>query len=216
MGLDYVDIFYSHRFDPETPVEETIGALDQVVRSGKALYVGISSYSAERTAAAAAIARGLGGTPLIIHQPAYSMFNRWIEGGLQKQLDSEGMGSIAFTPLAQGMLTDRYLNGIPADSRAARDGSLHKEWLSDDVLARIRGLHEIAQSRGQTLAQMAIAWVLRSGRVTSALIGASSVTQLQQNLGALTNLDFTPEELARIDQYAVNAGVDLWAPSSRK
>ncbi|MDR0435245.1 MAG: L-glyceraldehyde 3-phosphate reductase [Propionibacteriaceae bacterium] len=214
MGLDYVDIFYSHRFDPDTPVEETMMALDQAVRSGRALYAGISSYSTERTAEAAAIARDLG-TPLLIHQPAYSMFNRWIEPDLQQQLDQEGMGSIAFTPLAQGMLTDRYLNGIPADSRAARNGSLRQSWLNDDVLARVRGLNDIAQGRGQSLAQLALAWVLRGGRVTSALIGASSVAQLQQNLGALANLDFTADELAAIDQYAVDAGVNLWAPSSQ-
>ncbi|MDR1355859.1 MAG: L-glyceraldehyde 3-phosphate reductase [Propionibacteriaceae bacterium] len=214
MGLEYVDIFYSHRFDPDTPIEETISALDRAVRSGRALYVGISSYSAERTAEAASIARDLG-TPLLIHQPAYSMFNRWIESGLQDQLDKEGMGSIAFTPLAQGLLTDRYLNGVPSDSRAARNGSLRSSWINDDVLARIRGLNAIAQGREQTLAQLALAWVLRGGRVTSALIGASSVAQLQQNLGALTNLEFSATELSAINQYGVDAGVDLWAPSSR-
>jgi L-glyceraldehyde 3-phosphate reductase len=215
LGLDYVDIFYSHRFDPETPLEETIGALDQAVRSGKALYVGISSYSAERTRQAQAIAERLG-TPLIIHQPAYSMFNRWIEGGLTDALEKTGLGAIAFTPLAQGLLTGRYLNGVPEDSRASLEGSFSKEWLTEDVLNRVKALNEIAAGRGQSLAQMALAWVLRNPVVTSALIGVSSLKQLQDNLGALQNLEFTPEELAEIDKYAVDAGVDLWAVSSTK
>jgi L-glyceraldehyde 3-phosphate reductase len=217
LGLDYVDIFYSHRFDPETPLEETIGALDTAVRSGRALYVGISSYSAERTREAVAIAQSLG-TPLIIHQPAYSMFNRWIEGGLTDALADTGLGAIAFTPLAQGLLTSRYLNGVPGDSRAATGGggSFADDWINEDVLARLHALNDIAATRGQSLAQMAVAWVLRDARVTSALIGASSVTQLQENLGALNNLTFTAAELAAIDQYAVDAGVDLWAISSRQ
>jgi L-glyceraldehyde 3-phosphate reductase len=213
MGLDYVDIFYSHRFDPETPLEETIGALDTAVRQGKALYVGISSYSAERTAAAAEIARSLG-TPILIHQPSYSMLNRWIEPDLLDTCEREGIGIIAFSPLAQGMLTDRYLDGIPADSRAAQDFYLKKDFISEENMARVRALNEIAKRRGQKLASMAIAWVLRDTRVTSALIGASSVEQLETNVAALNHLDFTPEELAEIDNYAVDAGINIWAQSS--
>jgi L-glyceraldehyde 3-phosphate reductase len=215
MGLDYVDIFYSHRFDPDTPLEETMGALDSAVRQGKALYVGISSYSPAKTREAAAILRDLG-TPLLIHQPSYSLLNRWIEGGLLDALTDVGAGCIVFSPLAQGMLTDKYLNGIPEESRAARDGSLSPELLSDEALARIRSLDEIAQGRGQSLAQMALAWTLRDPRVTSTLIGASSVEQLEANVGALERLDFSPEELAEIDRYAVDSGINLWAASSRE
>ncbi|MDX6470102.1 MAG: L-glyceraldehyde 3-phosphate reductase [Gaiellaceae bacterium] len=215
MGLDYVDIFYSHRFDPDTPLEETMGALDSAVRQGKALYVGISSYSPAKTREAAAILRDLG-TPLLIHQPSYSLLNRWIEGGLLDALTDVGAGCIVFSPLAQGMLTDKYLNGIPEESRAARDGSLSPELLSDEALARIRSLNEIAQGRGQSLAQMALAWTLRDPRVTSTLIGASSVEQLEANVGALERLDFSPEELAEIDRYAVDSGINLWAASSRE
>jgi L-glyceraldehyde 3-phosphate reductase len=208
MGLEYVDIFYSHRFDPETPVEETMMALDRAVRSGKALYVGISSYSAEQTHEAAAIARDLG-TPLLIHQPSYSMLNRWIEGDLLDELEEQGMGCIVFTALAQGLLTDRYLEGVPADSRAARDDST-LTGLDDDVLARVRALHEIARRRGQALAQLALQWALRDQRVTSAVIGASSVEQLDTNLDALSGPPLTEEELAEIDRYAGEAGVNLW------
>jgi L-glyceraldehyde 3-phosphate reductase len=210
LGLDYVDIFYHHRPDPETPLEETMGALDAAVRAGKALYVGVSSYSPEHTAAAAAILRDLG-TPMVIHQPSYSMFNRWIEGGLLEVLETEGIGCIAFTALAQGLLTNRYLNGVPADSRAAQGKSLSTDQISDDNLARVRALNEIAQGRGQTLAQLALAWVLRDVRVTSTLIGASSVTQLEDNVGAVQRLDFSADELAAIDEHAVDAGVDMWA-----
>ena len=210
MGLDYVDIFYSHCFDPDTPVEETMTALDRAVRSGRALYVGISSYSATRTKEAARIARELG-TPLLIHQPSYNMLNRWIESDLIDACESEGMGIIAFTALAQGLLTDRYLSGVPEDSRAARGGSLTREQLSDDVLTHVRALHEIARERGQSLAQMALAWVLRDPRVTSTLIGVSSLRQLESNLGALENMVFTDDELAAIDQHAVESGVNLWA-----
>ena len=210
MGLDYVDIFYSHRFDPDTPVEETMTALDRAVRSGRALYVGISSYSATRTKEAARIARELG-TPLLIHQPSYNMLNRWIESDLIDACENEGMGIIAFTALAQGLLTDRYLSGVPEDSRAARGGSLTREQLSDDVLTHVRALHEIARERGQSLAQMALAWVLRDPRVTSTLIGVSSLRQLESNLGALENMVFTDDELAAIDQHAVESGVNLWA-----
>jgi L-glyceraldehyde 3-phosphate reductase len=213
MGLDYVDIFYSHRFDPETPLEETMGALDAAVRAGKALYVGISSYSGERTAEAARILREMG-TPLLIHQPSYSLLNRWIEDDLLDVLGEEGIGSIVFSPLAQGMLTDRYLGGIPEDSRAARDGSLDREWLTDENLGHIRALNDIAAERGQTLAQMAIAWTLRDERVTSSLIGASSVRQLEDNVAAAANLEFTDDELARIEEHAVDAGVNIWARSS--
>jgi len=213
MGLDYVDIFYSHRFDPDTPLEETMGALDSAVRQGKALYAGISSYSPERTAQAAAILRELG-TPLLIHQPSYSMLNRWIEGGLLDTLEQEGVGCIAFSPLAQGMLTDRYLDGIPADSRAAQDKSLSPGLLNDKNLTHVRALSEIAQRRGQRLAQLALSWALRDPRVTSVLIGASSVPQLEQNIGALDGLGLTDEELAEIHRNAVDAGVDLWRRSS--
>ncbi|GAA4638755.1 L-glyceraldehyde 3-phosphate reductase [Actinoallomurus vinaceus] len=213
MGVEYVDIFYSHRFDPETPLEETMGALDHAVRSGRALYAGISSYSAERTAEAAAILREMG-TPLLIHQPSYSMLNRWIEGGLLDTLDREGVGCIPFSPLAQGMLTDKYLNGIPEGSRAGQGKSLSPDLLTDDALRHIRALNEMAKERGQSLAQMAIAWTLRDQRVTSALIGASSVAQLEDTLGALRRLDFSDDELAAIDRYAVEAGINLWAASS--
>jgi L-glyceraldehyde 3-phosphate reductase len=220
MGLDYVDIFYSHRPDPGTPLEETMGALHTAVASGRALYAGISSYSPAKTIEAAAILRDLG-TPLLIHQPSYSMINRWTEEGdpnLYQALDQVGAGSIAFTPLAQGVLTDRYLNGVPADSRAALDGSLAKSHLSEENLQRVRGLNGIAKDRGQTLAQMAIAWVLRERTdapgVTSALIGASSVRQLEDNLGAVSNLEFTADELRRIDEFAVDSGVNLWAAQS--
>jgi L-glyceraldehyde 3-phosphate reductase len=213
MGLDYVDIFYSHRFDPETPLEETMGALDTAVRQGKALYVGISSYSAERTKEAAKILRDLG-TPLLIHQPSYSMLNRWIEEALLDVLGELGVGCIVFSPLAQGVLTDRYLNGIPSDSRAAQHGSLSEAQLSDDVLARVRGLNEIAARRGQSLAQLAIAWTLRDPRVTSALIGASSVAQLEANIAALERLDLAPDEIEEIDRYAVDSNINLWAESS--
>ncbi len=216
MGLDYVDIFYSHRFDPDTPLEETMGALDTAVRSGRALYAGISSYSAERTAEAAAILRDLG-TPLLIHQPSYSLLNRWVEEGepgLLDTLEDEGVGCIAFSPLAQGMLTDRYLDGIPADSRAARGTSLSPDLLTDDALRHVRALDEMAAARGQSLAQMALAWVLRDRRVTSALIGASSVGQLDANVASIERLAFTDDELATIDWHAVDAGINLWARSS--
>jgi L-glyceraldehyde 3-phosphate reductase len=214
MGLDHVDIFYSHRFDPDTPLEETMGALDAAVRQGKALYVGISSYSAQRTAEAVRILRELG-TPLLIHQPNYSMFNRWIEDELLDVLDEHGVGCIAFSPLAQGMLTDRYLDGIPPDSRAAQGKTLARRFLSEENLARVRALDAIARERGQSLAQMAIAWTLRDPRVTSALIGASSVAQLEDSLGALRNLRFSDDELRAIEPHAVDAGVDLWAEPSR-
>jgi L-glyceraldehyde 3-phosphate reductase len=214
MGLDYVDIFYSHRFDPETPLEETMGALDQAVRSGKALYAGISSYSPERTAEAAAILRRMG-TPPLIHQPSYSMLNRWIEGGLLDTLAAEGMGCIAFSPLAQGMLTDKYLNGIPAGSRADQGKSLSPDLITDEVLAHIRTLNDIAAARGQSLAQLALAWALRDARVTSVLIGVSSVAQLDDSLAAVDRLGFTSEELAAIDKDAVEAGINIWAASSQ-
>ncbi|HSX21757.1 MAG TPA: L-glyceraldehyde 3-phosphate reductase [Gaiellaceae bacterium] len=213
MGLDYVDIFYSHRFDPDTPLEETMGALDTAVRQGKALYVGISSYSPAKTREAAEILAALG-TPLLIHQPSYSMINRWIEDGLLDVLGELGVGCIAFSPLAQGMLTDKYLKGIPKKSRAARPASLSPTMLTEEALTRIRALNEIAQARGQSLAQMALAWVLRDARVTSALIGASSVDQLEQNVAALDKLDFSPEEIAAVDRYAVDSGINLWAASS--
>jgi L-glyceraldehyde 3-phosphate reductase len=212
MGVDYVDIFYSHRFDPETPLEETMGALDSAVRQGKALYAGISSYSPERTTEAAAILKQLG-TPLLIHQPSYSMLNRWIEGGLLDALEEAGAGCIAFSPLAQGMLTDRYLNGIPADSRAAQGKSLSPDLLTDKALTHIRALNEMASRRGQTLAQFALAWALRDQRVTSVLIGASSVKQLEDNIGSLNRLEFSADELAEIDKHAVDAGIDLWQRS---
>jgi len=213
MGLDYVDIFYSHRVDPDTPLEETMGALDAAVRAGKALYVGISSYSAEKTEQAAAILRELG-TPLLIHQPSYSMLNRWIEDGLLDSLGKLGVGCITFSPLAQGMLTDKYLGGIPAGSRAARGESFSPELLTDEALERIRALNEIAAGRGQSLAQLALAWTLRDPRVTSTLIGASSVEQLEANVAALDRLDFSEDELAEIDRYAVDSGINIWARSS--
>jgi L-glyceraldehyde 3-phosphate reductase len=213
MGLEYVDIFYSHRFDPETPLEETMGALDSAVRQGKALYAGISSYSPDRTRAAAAILRDLG-TPLLIHQPSYSLLNRWIEPELLATLDELGVGCIGFSPLAQGMLTARYLDGIPEDSRAARDGSLSPDLLTEETLGKIRALNEVARQRGQTLAQMALAWTLRDPRMTSTLIGASSVAQLEDSLGALDRLDFSDDELAEIDRYATESGINLWARSS--
>jgi len=213
LGLDYVDVFYSHRFDPDTPLEETMGALDAAVRQGKALYAGISSYSAERTADAAQILRDLG-TPLLIHQPSYSMLNRWIEGGLLETLEEEGIGCIAFSPLAQGMLTGKYLDGVPADSRMAEGSSLSRDWLTEQNVTHIRALDDIAKRRGQSLAQMALAWCLRDPRVTSVLIGASSVAQLDENLGALRTLGFDEEELAEIDKHAVDGGIDLWRRSA--
>jgi L-glyceraldehyde 3-phosphate reductase len=213
LGLEYVDIFYSHRFDPGTPLEETMGALDTAVRSGKALYAGISSYSAERASEAAAILRAMG-TPLLIHQPSYSMLNRWIERGLLDVLDREGIGCIAFSPLAQGLLTGKYLSGVPAGSRAGRGGSLSAGQISDENLARVRALNQIAAARGQSLAQLALAWALRDQRVTSALIGASSVAQLEENLAAAHQPPFTSEDLAAIDQQAVDAGINIWAASS--
>jgi L-glyceraldehyde 3-phosphate reductase len=213
MGLDYVDIFYSHRVDPSTPLEETMGALAQAHRQGKALYVGISSYSAELTRTAQAILKSEG-VPLLIHQPSYSMLNRWVEGGLLDTLGELGIGCIAFSPLAQGMLTDKYLGDVPRDARAAKGGSLSTGLITEDNLGHIRALHDIAAARGQTLAQMAIAWVLRDSRVTSALIGARTVEQLADSLGALRGLDFSPDELAAIDRHAVEGGIDLWRPSS--
>ena len=213
LGLGYVDIFYSHRFDPETPLEETMGALAAAVRSGRALYAGISSYSADKTREAVQLLREMG-TPLLIHQPSYSMLNRWPEGGLLDVLGESGVGCIAFSPLAQGMLTDRYLDGVPEGSRASRPGSLSTSMLSEENLKRIRALNEIARERGQTLAQLALAWTLRDARITSTLIGASSVEQLEDNVGALENLAFAPEELAEIDRHAVDGEVDLWASSS--
>jgi len=216
MGLDYVDIFYSHRFDPQTPLEETMSALDSAVRQGKALYVGISSYNAQRTREAAAILRRLG-TPCVIHQPSYSMINRWIEDDkLLDALEDEGIGCIAFSPLSQGMLTDKYLNGVPADSRAAEGKSLAPELLTPQAVERARALQGIAQRRGQTLAQMALAWVLRGQRVTSALIGASRPAQVIDAVGALKHPDFTAEELAEIDRYAIDSGVNLWAKSAER
>jgi L-glyceraldehyde 3-phosphate reductase len=213
MGLEYVDIFYSHRFDPDTPLEETMGALDSAVRAGKALYAGISSYSAEKTREAAAILRGLG-TPLLIHQPSYSMLNRWIEPDLLDAVGELGVGCIVFSPLAQGMLTDKYLAGIPEGSRASWPSSLSPELLTDAALARIRALNEIAAGRGQSLAQMALAWALRDARVTSALIGASSVAQLEANVAALDGLEFTADELAEIDRHATDSAINIWAGSS--
>ncbi len=212
MGLDYVDIFYSHRFDPDTPLEETVGALITAVNSGKALYVGISSYSPTATRQAAELLRGAG-IPLLIHQPSYSMLNRWIEPELLDTLEEVGAGCIAFSPLAQGLLTDRYLRGIPEGSRASRDSSLPTTMLSDENLSRVRALNEIAQSRGQTLAQLAISWVLRDPRITSALIGASSVAQLENNLAALSAPPLTDAELTEIDKHAVDSGIDLWQTS---
>ena len=236
MQLDYVDIFYSHRFDPETPLEETLGALDTAVRSGRALYAGISSYSAEKTREAAAILRDLGtpllihqpsysmlnrwiepellGTPLLIHQPSYSLLNRWIEPELLDTLGELGVGCIGFSPLAQGMLTDKYLGGIPAGSRASRPGSLSPDLLTDASLAKIRALDELARGRGQTLAQMALAWTLRDPRMTSTLVGASSLEQLEDSLAALQRLDFSDDELAEIDRYATDGDINIWARSS--
>jgi L-glyceraldehyde 3-phosphate reductase len=214
MGLEYVDIFYSHRFDPETPLEETLGALDSAVRQGKTLYVGISSYSAERTREAVAILRQMG-TPLLIHQPSYSILNRWVEPDLLDVVGEEGVGCIAFSPLAQGLLTDKYLDGVPEGSRASRQASsLNRSMLSEENMAKIRRLAEIATRRGQRLSQMALAWALRDPRVTSALVGVSSIEQLEANVGALQNLDFTPEELAEIDRSASEGGLNIWARSS--
>jgi L-glyceraldehyde 3-phosphate reductase len=213
MRLDYVDIFYSHRFDPDTPLEETMGALDTAVRQGKVRYAGISSYSPRRTEEAATILRELG-TPLLIHQPSYSMLNRWIEDELLDVLDREGVGCIVFSPLAQGLLTSRYLDGVPEDSRIRIGNYLRESMLSEDNLARVRGLNEIAQRRGQSLAQMAIAWVLRDPRITSALLGASSVNQLEQNVAALERVDFDQAEFDEIDRYAGDGGVNIWATSS--
>ena len=215
MGLEYVDIFYSHRFDPETPVEETMTALDHAVRQGKALYAGISSYSAEKTREAASIARDLG-TPLLIHQPSYSLLNRWIEEDLLDELEAQGMGCIVFSALAQGLLTDRYLDGVPADSRAARSDSTIPGDHLDQTLGHVRRLNEIATGRGQKLAQMALQWALRDPRVTSAVIGASSVEQLDTNLDAIGGPAFTDDELAAIDADAVDAGVNLWAKSTEQ
>jgi L-glyceraldehyde 3-phosphate reductase len=213
MGLDYVDIFYSHRLDPDTPLEETMGALASAVRAGKALYAGISSYSPAKTAQAAAILRDLG-TPLLIHQPSYSMLNRWIEDGLLDVLEEAGAGCIGFSPLAQGMLTDRYLNGVPSGSRASEDKSLSSELLREDNLEKIRALNGIASRRGQSLAQMAIAWALRDPRMTSVVLGASSVAQLENNVASLNNTSFSEDELAEIDKYATESGINLWARSS--
>jgi len=213
MGLDYVDIFYSHRVDPTTPLEETMGALVQAHRQGKALYVGISSYSPELTRQAHAILKSEG-VPLLIHQPSYSMLNRWIEGGLLDTLEDVGTGCIAFSPLAQGMLTRKYLNGVPEDARAAKEKSFSSSMISEQNLSHIRALNAMAEERGQTLAQMAIAWVLRDPRVTSALIGARTVEQLEDSLGALRRLDFSPDELKRIDEHATEGGIDIWKASS--
>jgi L-glyceraldehyde 3-phosphate reductase len=213
MGLEYVDIFYSHRADPDTPLEETMGALATAVASGKALYAGISSYSPRRTAEAAELLRELG-TPLLIHQPSYSMLNRWIERGLLDTLEDEGAGCITFSPLAQGLLTDKYLQGIPEGSRASRDGSLSPRMLTDETLERVRGLDAIAKGRGQTLAQLALAWTLRDARVTSTLVGASSVQQLEDNVAALEHLELGADELAEIERYAADSEINLWAPSS--
>lgn len=214
MGLDYVDIFYSHRFDPETPLEETVGALDRAVRSGKALYVGISSYNSARTAEAAQMLRDLG-TPLLIHQPSYSMFNRWTEtDDLLGTLEQAGAGCIAFSPLAQGLLTNKYLSGVPSDSRAAQGKSLNPDTITEEKLGKIRALGEIAERRGQTLAQLALAWALRDPRMTSLVIGASSVAQLEDNVAALDNLSFTAEELAEIDQHATEEDINIWKRSS--
>jgi L-glyceraldehyde 3-phosphate reductase len=213
MGLDYVDIFYSHRFDPETPLEETMGALDSAVRQGKALYAGISSYSAKRTREASAILRRLG-TPVLIHQPSYSMLNRWIEPDLLGVLKEEGTGCIVFSPLAQGLLTDKYLTGVPQGSRGSHAGSMRPDMLTEENLAKVRALNEIAKRRGQSLAQMAIAWTLRDPVITSALVGASSVAQLEQNVAAMDQLEFSPDELIEIDRYATESGINIWAASS--
>jgi L-glyceraldehyde 3-phosphate reductase len=213
MGLEYVDIFYSHRHDPDTPLEETLGALDSAIRQGKALYVGVSSYSAGRTREAVSLLRALG-TPLLIHQPSYSMFNRWIEEELLDVLGDEGVGCIVFSPLAQGLLTDRYLGGVPSDSRVATGGAMSQGMLSEENLTKVRALDSIAKRRGQALAQMALAWTLRDSRVTSTLIGASSVGQLEKNVAALENLSLSDEELAEIDQHATESGINLWERSS--
>lgn len=213
MGVDHVDIFYSHRFHPDTPIEETMGALDWAVRQGKARYIGISSYSGARTATAIAILEGLG-TPLLIHQPNYSLFNRRIETDLLPVLEEHGVGCIAFSPLAQGLLTSRYLDGIPEGSRVTEGSSMAREFLSEENLGHVRALNEIARERGQSLAQMAIAWTLRDPRVTSSLIGASSVAQLEDSLAAVEHLDFSADELARIDPHAIDAGIDIWAQAS--
>jgi L-glyceraldehyde 3-phosphate reductase len=210
MGLEYVDIFYSHRFDANTPVEETMGALDTAVRNGKALYAGISSYSAQATKRAARILQELG-TPLLIHQPSYSMLNRWIEPELLDTLEEEGIGCIVFSPLAQGMLSDKYLEGIPEGSRASRDGSLSRTMINDTALAKIRALNDVAESRGQSLAQLALAWTLRDPRITSALVGVSSIEQLEANVAALDNLELSDDELAEIDRYATESGINIWA-----
>ncbi|QKV19154.1 L-glyceraldehyde 3-phosphate reductase [Oricola thermophila] len=216
MGLDYVDIFYSHRFDPDTPLEETMGALDQIVRSGKALYAGLSSYNSQRTREAVKILNDLG-TPCLIHQPSYNMLNRWVErDGLKETLKDLGIGSIAFTPLAQGMLTNKYLKGVPQDSRAAQGKSLKTEFLNEKTIEHIKKLNEIAQRRGQSLAQMALAWVLRENGITSALIGASRPEQVIDCAGAVGNLEFTPEELAEIDKYADEENINLWAQSAEQ
>ena len=215
MAVDYVDIFYSHRFDPTTPLEETMGALTTAVQQGKALYVGISSYGPAATAEAATILRN-SGTPCLIHQPSYSMLNRWIEGGLLDVTEDKGLGVIVFSPLGQGMLTGKYLDGVPTDSRAAEGFTLTRGFVSEENLARVRGLDAIAKGRGQTLAQMAIAWALRDPRVTTALIGASRWSQIEDSLGALDNLDFTAEELDEIDRYAVDSGINRWETSSRE
>ena len=212
MGLDYVDIFYSHRVDPQTPLEETMGALDSAVRQGKALYAGISSYSARRTKEATSILRRLG-TPPLIHQPSYSMLNRWIEPELLAVLDDEGIGCIVFSPLAQGLLTDRYLSGVPGGARASQPGTFSTELLTEENLSKVRGLNQIAARRGQTLAQMALAWTLRDSRVTSALAGASSVAQLEQNVAALDNPDFSEAELAEMDKHATESNLNLWSES---
>ena len=214
MGLDYVDVFYSHRHDPQTPLEETMMALDSAVRSGRALYAGISSYGPETTRTAAAILRELK-TPFVLHQPSYSMLNRWVENGLLDVLAQEGMGCIAFSPLAQGLLTTKYLQGVPASSRASQDGSLHKSMLSERNLGHVSSLNQIAQQRGQSLAQMALAWVLRKPAITSALIGASRWSQIEECLGALENLQFSQDELQDIDQHAVDSGLNIWADSSQ-
>jgi L-glyceraldehyde 3-phosphate reductase len=213
MGLEYVDIFYSHRFDPDTPLEETMGALDTAVRSGRALYAGISSYSAERTLDAVSLLRQMG-TPLLIHQPSYSMLNRWIEGGLLDVLGREGVGCIPFSPLAQGVLTGKYLDGTPSGSRATQNGSLSSDQLAEPTLAHVRALAAIAAARGQSLAQLALSWALRDQRVTSVLIGASSVPQLEENLDAASNTTFSDDELAAIDGHAVEAGINIWSASS--
>jgi L-glyceraldehyde 3-phosphate reductase len=213
MGLDYVDIFYSHRYDPETPLEETLGALDTAVRQGKALYAGVSSYSAQKTREAHEILRNLG-TPLLIHQPSYSMLNRWIEGELLAELGDLGIGCIVFSPLAQGLLTDRYVHGVPDGSRASRPGSLSPDQLNDSTLAKVRALNDLAARRGQSLAQLALAWVLRDARVTSALVGASSVEQLEANVQALEGRSFEPDELEEIDRYATESDINLWEISS--